>query len=57
MCIMHDILSDYKYDWTKHVYDCLEYFVLKAGVVARDKELSVNVGYGFMLSRGGHEPV
>lgn len=47
--IMHAILSNFKCDWAKHIYDCLEYFVTKAGVEEGDKQLSVNVGYGFML--------
>lgn len=33
-----------------HIYDCLEYFINKARVKDRDKELEVYVGYGFMLS-------
>lgn len=48
--LMHAILSSSKYDWAKYVFECLEYYINKAAVTEGDKELEVNVGYGFMIS-------
>lgn len=48
--LMHAILTNFKCDWAKHILDCLEYFVNKVAVNEDDRELAVNVGYGFMLS-------
>lgn len=50
MCLMHVILCNFKCDWAKHIFDCLEYFIVKVGVVESEKELRCNVGYGFMVS-------
>lgn len=50
LCVMNAIISNFKCDCAKHVYDFLEYFVLKAGVEVVGKELKANVGYGFMIS-------
>lgn len=50
MVVMHVVLSYFKCDWAKHIFDCLEYFINKVGVKDGDRELEVNVGYGFMLS-------
>lgn len=50
LCLLHAILSDFKCDWAIHIYDCLEYYVLKSGVEEGDTELRGNVGYGFMVS-------
>lgn len=44
------ILNNFKCDWPKHIYGCLEYYGLKAAVKERDVELKVNVGYRFMLA-------
>lgn len=47
--VMHAFLLDFQCDQANQIFDCLEYFVLKAGVEAGDKELGVNVGYGFVV--------
>lgn len=49
LCLLHAILNNVGCDWARHVYDCLEFYVLKAGVEESDSELKGNVGYSFMI--------
>lgn len=44
MALMHAVISYFKCDWAKHIFDCLEYFINKAGIKDGDRELEVNVG-------------
>lgn len=48
--ILSAILSNFKCHWANHIYNCLEYYVVKADVKEGDDELSVNVGYSFMIA-------
>lgn len=47
--VLHAIISCYKCNWTRHIFNCLGTFILKA-ITLGAKIIQGNVGYGFLIA-------